>query len=91
MDRFTPFFISLSFALALTLLFGFRHGAWRRPRYLLAYFCFFFAVEWAAEAWLIPPGAFGIEVAYVCLGIAALCLIALYITRRAERRHESEP
>jgi hypothetical protein len=91
MDRFTPFFISLSFALAVTLLFGFRHGAWRRPKYLAAYFAFFFAVEWAAEAWLIPPHAFGIEVAYVCLGIAALCLIALALSRRLEHSQDREP
>lgn len=87
----SPFFVSLSVALAFTLLFGFRHGAWRRPRYLLGYFAFFFALEWAAEAWLIPPQALGHEVAYVCLGISALCLIALFITRRVERDADREP
>jgi len=87
----SPFFVSLSVALAFTLLFGFRHGAWRRPRYLLGYFAFFFALEWAAEAWLIPPQALGHEVAYVCLGISALCLIALFITRRVERDAERQP
>ncbi len=90
MDRFTPFFISFSLALALTLLFGFRHRVWERPKYLAGYFLFFFALEWAAEAWLIPPHAFGIEIAYVCLVIAALVSIAVYITSRVEKTSDRD-
>lgn len=87
----TKLFISLSFALALTLLFGFRHAVWQRPKYLLAYFTFFFLLELAAHTWLLPPNTFGVEVGYVLLGIAVLCLIAIAITRQVERRADRDP
>lgn len=81
----TTFLVSLSIALVLTLMFGFRFGAWRNWKRIVSYFVFFFALEWAAEAWLLPPDAFGIEVAYVCFGISALFVVAILVTQRLER------
>lgn len=84
----TVFVVSLSIALVLTMIFGFRFGTWRSPKTMVGYFTLFFALEWAAEAWLLPPGALGLEVAYVCFGISGLFAAAIYVTQRLERASE---
>lgn len=84
----TAFLVPLSIALVLTLLFGFRYRVWSKPRYMLGYFAFFFALEWAAEAWVLPPGTLGIEVAYVCFGLVAILAAAIFVTHRMERASE---
>ncbi len=86
----TAFLVSFSIALVLTLIFGFRYRAWQRPIHMAGYFAFFFALEWAAEAWLLPAGALGLEVAYLCFGVAALFAIAIVATRAMERASERD-
>jgi hypothetical protein len=76
------FFVSFSIALVLTAFFAFRWRVWRRPGLLAAYFVLFFAVEWAVEAALLPEGALGPEVAYVCLGITGVLVVAIVIAAR---------
>lgn len=76
--------VSASIAAALTAIFAFRYGASKQPARLAAYFLFFFAVEWAAEVWLLPRGAMPGEVGYVCAGIALLFVAASVVRDRLD-------
>lgn len=78
----TAFLVSLSIAMVLTSLFAFRHDNWRRPRLLAAYFTVFLVLEWVAEAYLLPPGAIPLEVAYVCLPLSFAFAAACYAMHR---------
>jgi len=82
------FLTSLSTALLLTLLFAFRFSAINKPKLLLLYFSLFFIMKWAGESWLLPPGAFGIEVAYICFGLSGLFGALLFLFHRYK---EKEP
>ena len=74
----TAFLVSLSIAMVLTALFAFRHDNWRRPRLLAVYFVGFLGLEWFAEAYLLPPGAIPLEVAYVCFPLSFAFAAACY-------------
>ena len=73
-------FVSASIAAAFTALFAFRYGASRQPARVAGYFLFFLAIEWIGEHFFLPPGALGVEVGVVCLGITAL-LVAVTVLR----------
>ena len=78
----SAFVVSFSIALALTAFFAFRYRVWKRPGLLAAYFVLFLAAEWAAEEFLLPPDALGLEVAYVCFGMTILFVAAILISSR---------
>ena len=75
-------FVAASFALMLTAIFAFRFRNERKPGVLLAYFLFFMTLEWVGEHFFLPPGALGVEVALVCLVVAALFGVAAYVVSR---------
>ncbi|MEE9382680.1 MAG: hypothetical protein V3V08_04625 [Nannocystaceae bacterium] len=77
--------VSISFTSMLTAMFSLRFRAWGRPKLLAAYFTFFFVVEWTAQALFLPPGALGIEVAYVCTLITVLFVGAIQFAQHLER------
>jgi hypothetical protein len=81
----TTFVVSLSIALVLTSLFAFRHHNWRRPRLLATYFVAFMGLEWLAEAFLLPPGAIPVEVAYVCFPLSFAFATACYGMHRYQQ------
>jgi hypothetical protein len=66
------FLTSFSTALLLTLIFGYRFSAMQNPKFLLFYFTLFFGLKWGGETLFLPPGAFGIEVAYICFALSAV-------------------
>jgi hypothetical protein len=76
--------VPFSIALLLTSLFAFRFRYWDRPRVLAVYFLGFFALEEIAQSWLLPPGAIPIEVAYICLPLAAVFIGMTFVARRLE-------
>lgn len=76
-----------SFALLLTSLFVLRFRGWRRPGMVALYFSFFLVLEVGATHYLLPPGAFGPGLGYVCLGLTSPVLIAAYLVWRHERIH----
>ena len=84
----TDLAVALAFALLLTAIFALRFRRWGNPGILTAYFLFFAAVEWIASRLLLPPGAIGIELAFVCSGLALLIMVATYFVRRYEREVE---
>ena len=77
----------LSFALLLTSLYVLRFRGWRRPRLVVVYFLFFLALEIGASRYLLPLGAFGPGLTYLCLGLSLPVLIAAYLVWRHEHRH----
>jgi hypothetical protein len=76
-----------SFALLLTSLFVLRFRGWNRPGMVAAYFLFFLVLEVVASHYLLPPGAFGPGLGYVCLGLTPPVLMAAYFVWRHERAH----
>jgi hypothetical protein len=76
--------VGLSIASLLTAMFAFRHEAGRNPRVLVGYFLLFFAFETFAEHFLVPPGALGIQVAYVCFALTIPFVAAAVIVRKLE-------
>ena len=81
----------LSFAALLAALYTLRFRGWTRPWAVLAYFLFFAAIEIAASHYLLPPGAFGPGLTYVCLFLTLPVLVAAYLVYRHEQRHDSPP
>ena len=81
-------FVAASFALMLTAIFAFRFRNERKPFVLIAYFLFFMTLEWVGEEFFLPPGALGIEVALVCLGVAALFTGATVLVSRYDAKSE---
>lgn len=78
----------LSFSILLTALYTLRFRGWTRPRAVLAYFIFFAALEMAASHYLLPPGAFGPALTYVCLFLTLPVLVAAFLVYRHEQRHD---
>ncbi len=81
----------LSFSVLLTALYTLRFRGWTRPWAVLAYFLFFAALEIAASHYLLPPGAFGPALYYVCFFLTFPVLVAAYLVYRHEKRHGSHP
>jgi len=84
------FVVSLSLAAVLTSLFAFRHDNWRRPRLLAVYFVAFLGLEWFAEAYLLPPDAIPVEVAYVCFPLSLAFVAGCVAMHRYQQRLERE-
>lgn len=76
-----------SFALLLTSLFVLRFRGWNRPAMTATYFLFFLVLEVAASHYLLPPGAFGPGLGYVCFGLTVPVMIAAFLIWRHERAH----
>ena len=74
-------------ALVLTAVFAFRFRYWRSPGVMAAYFAFFFAAEWVAGRFFFPPGALGIEIAWVSFALTPPVVVAIVLVDRYERRH----
>lgn len=79
-----------SIALLLTAAFTFRFRMWSRPGVVASYFATFFALEYAAEALLLPPGTLGLEVTYLCLPLVGVFGLAIVAARRLERAARPE-
>jgi len=77
-------FLPLVLLFLITTLFAFRFRAVGRRRWLVAYFAFFVLAEWWAQRTLLPPGALGYEVAWVCAGLGVLFCGAIAVQRRME-------
>ena len=84
------FLNGLSFSLLLTSLWVLRFRGWKRPLAVLAYFAFFFVLEVSASHYLMPPGAFGSGLAWVCFGLTVPVLVAAYFVRRHELRNDED-
>jgi hypothetical protein len=82
------FLVGLSIASLLTAMFAFRFDAGRKVGVLVAYFALFFGIEWLADRFLLPPGALGMEVVYVCFALTILFVIGTGIVRRLDE-HEA--
>ena len=80
----TPFLTAFSIALLLTAMFAFRFRTWRRPGLLTGYFALFFALDWAAERFLLPPGAANVTIVWIFLPLAAVFAGASYLAHRYE-------
>jgi len=77
----------LSFSLLLTSLWVLRFRGWQRPLAVLAYFLFFLVLEVSASHYLMPPGAFGSGLAWVCFGLTVPVLVAAFLVWRHEQRN----
>ena len=77
--------IAFSIALLLTSVSAFRFSNGRRPLFLLGYFLVFFSLEWLLAHFILPPDAFGLEIAWVCLGLTVPFVIGIILTERYER------
>lgn len=77
--------VSTSLAACATAIFAFRYSMWNEPWRLLRYFVILFAIELGAEHWILPPGALGPEIAFVCLGITVLFVVASLVQQRLSR------
>jgi hypothetical protein len=73
---------AFSVALLLTAFFAFRHQLGRRPGLLAVYFALFMGLEWVGEHYFIPAGAFGAEIAAVCLVLSVPFLVATWLSHR---------
>jgi hypothetical protein len=85
------FVIAASIALLLTAAFTFRFRMWSRPGVVGGYFATFLTLEYLAERLFLPPGALGLETAYVCLPLVAVFGLAILAARRIERSARAEP
>jgi succinate-acetate transporter protein len=79
-----------AFAVLLTSLFVLRFRGWKRPRFVVAYFVFFAALEMLASHFFLPPGAIGPELAWVCFGLTLPVSIATYLVWRYEKAEQVE-
>ena len=75
----------IAFAILLTSLYVLRFRGWRTPLVVAVYFIFFAALELVASHYFLPPGAFGVGLGYLCLGLTVPVLIATYLVWRHER------
>lgn len=78
----------VAFAALLTSLYLLRFRGWRHPFRVAAYFAFFAAFEWIATRYFLPPGAFGPELAWLCLGLTIPVCVAAYLVWRHEARSD---
>jgi hypothetical protein len=78
----------LSFSVLLTALYTLRFRGWTRPSAVFAYFVFFALLEMSASHYLLPPGAFGPGLTYLCTFLTFPVLIAAYLVYRHEQKHE---
>lgn len=85
MNASEAFLNPIAFAMLLTSLYVLRFRGWTRPVAVVGYFAFFAALEVAATR-LLPPGAFGPGLGYLCLGLTFPVAIAAYLVWRHERR-----
>lgn len=76
----------LAFAMLLTSLYVLRFRGWKRPLAVALYFAFFATLEIVATRWLLPPDAFGPELAWLCLGLTVPVLAAAALVWRIESR-----
>ena len=80
----------LAFATLLTALYVLRFRGWNRPLAVAGYFVFFAAIEIGATQ-LLPPGAFGIGLGILCLGLAVpVCVAAWFVWRQEQRQGRTE-
>jgi hypothetical protein len=84
--RLEGVFNGFAFALLLTALYVLRFRGWQHPKWVAVYFVFFVILEAASSHYLLPPGAIGPELGYVCLGLTAPVMIAAYLVWRHEQR-----
>lgn len=75
----------IAFAILLTSLYVLRFRGWRTPWVVAVYFAFFAGLELVASHYFLPPGAFGVGLGYLCLGLTVPVLIATYLVWRHER------
>jgi len=80
----------IAVAALLTSLYVLRFRGWTRPGVVAAYFVFFATLELVATHYFLPPDAFGPGLGYVCLGLTAPVLVAVFLVRRYERREGHE-
>ena len=80
-----PLLVSTSLAACATAIFAFRYAMWDEPWRLVRYFVILFAIELAAERWILPPGALGPEIALVGVGITTLFVVASLVQARLMR------
>jgi hypothetical protein len=80
----TPWLISLSITAVLTASFAFRFGYRDRPGVLAAFAALIFTAESIAQRWLLPPGAIGIEVAWICFPLAAVFVGMSFLAAKME-------
>ena len=77
----------IAFAVLLTSLYVLRFRAWRTPLVVATYFLFFAILELVASHYFLPPGAFGVGLGYLCLGLTPPVLLAAYLVWRHEKSH----
>ena len=82
--------ISLSIASVLTALFCFRFQLWERPKKLIGYFAFFFALEFLIETYVLPPDVFPMAMAYVCFFLTAIISGMCVLAYRYEKSLRTE-
>ena len=78
--------LALSVTTLLTSISTFRFSAWERPKLILGFFLFFFCAELAAETWLIPEGAFGPGLVWVCFALSLPFIAASVLSRHFRSR-----
>ncbi len=79
-------FKATAVASLFTALFALKFGYWQRPKLLTAYFVFFWVVEFIADTYFIPPGAFGTGMAVLCFVLAGLVAAATSGVHQYEKR-----
>ena len=84
----TSFLTSFSVALLMTLIFVFRFSMEKNPVRVALYFCLFFILKWVLDVYALPPGAFGIEIAYVCFVLSGLFALCIFIRARFGTRED---
>ena len=75
----------IAFSILLTSLFVLRFRGWQRPVHVACYFAFFATLEIGATRYVLPPGALGSGLGYLCLALTVPVLIAAYLIWRLER------
>lgn len=80
----------LAFAVLLTSIFVLRFRGWKRPGLVVAYLVFFAALEMTVSRFVLPPGAIGPELAWVCLGLTIPVWVSVYLVWRYEKTHAVE-
>lgn len=78
----------VSFSILVSSLYILRFRGWKRPIAVIVYFAFFAILEIGASYYFLPPGAFGLGLSFVCLGLSVPVLIAAYLVWRQEKRFD---
>ena len=81
----------IAVALLLTSVYVLRFRGWTRPWNAAAFFATFATLELVATRYFIPPGAFGPELGWLCLGLSVPVVVAIVIVRRHERHARPDP